>query len=148
MPKTANEATAVNCAHPLCATAARRFGLDLCSTHARRHDRYVRKGHRSCKLGLHDRQFFDLAALLQTFRQTPQRPDIIRMLRAPLNSPAQAQVVTTDLLSLAVMALLRQQRRKRMPRWMHLGPRFDVLQIVVSIDRFPQMPVGDLVIAL
>ena len=40
-------------------------------------------------------------------------PNIIRVLCTPLNSTAQAQIVATDLLSLAVMALLGQQSRKR-----------------------------------
>jgi hypothetical protein len=52
---------------------------------------------------VHDGQFFDLAALLQTFRQTAERPNIIRMLCTPLNSAAQAQIVATDLLSLIVV---------------------------------------------
>jgi hypothetical protein len=86
---------------------------------------------------LHDRQLFDLATLLQAFCQALERPNIIRVLRTPLNSAAQAQIVATDLLSLVVMAPLSQQRRKRMPRWMHPRPRLDVLQFVVSIDGFP-----------
>src|ERR1700676_1076746 len=71
---------------------------------------------RSCahKLSLHDSQLFDLVTLLQTFRQTVERPNIIRVLCTPLNSTAQSQIVATDLLSLAVMALLSQQSCKRM----------------------------------
>jgi hypothetical protein len=43
---------------------------------------------RSCahKLSLHDSQLFDLVTLLQTFRQTVERPNIIRVLCTPLNS--------------------------------------------------------------
>src|ERR1700730_2226408 len=43
---------------------------------------------RSCahKLSLHDFQLFDLVTLLQTFRQTVERPNIIRVLCTPLNS--------------------------------------------------------------
>src|SRR5258708_7502278 len=77
---------------PLRATAARLFGLNRRSTHARRHDRHVRKGHRRRKLSLHDLQFSELAALLQTFRQTMERPYIIRVLCTSLNSSAQAQI--------------------------------------------------------
>ena len=51
---------------------------------------------------------------LQTFRQTVERPNIIRVLCTPLNSTAQSQIVATDLLSPAVMALLSQQNCKRM----------------------------------
>lgn len=51
---------------------------------------------------------------LQTFRQTVERPNIIRVLCTPLNSTAQSQIVATDLLSPAVMALLSQQSCKRM----------------------------------
>ena len=71
---------------------------------------------RSCahKLSLHDSQLFDLVTLLQTFRQTVERPNIIRVLCTPLNSTAQSQIVATDLLSPAVMALLSQQSCKRM----------------------------------
>ena len=71
---------------------------------------------RSCahKLSLHDSQLFDLVTLLQTFRQTVERPNIIRVLCTPLNSTAQSQIVATDLLSLAVMALLSQQSCKCM----------------------------------
>ena len=71
---------------------------------------------RSCahKLSLHDSQLFDIVTLLQTFRQTVERPNIIRVLCTPLNSTAQSQIVATDLLSLAVMALLSQQSCKRM----------------------------------
>ena len=119
------------------ATAVRPFGLDRHPTHTRKLDRNVRKGHRRRKLSSHDSQFFDGAALLQTFRQTMERPNIVGMLCTALNSAAQSQIVATDLLSLAVMALLGQQGRKRMPRWMHPGPRLDVLQIVVSINGFP-----------
>jgi hypothetical protein len=63
---------------------------------------------------LHDSHLFDLVTLLQTFRQTVERPNIIRVLCTPLNSTAQSQIVATDLLSLAVMALLSQQSCKRM----------------------------------
>lgn len=56
----------------------------------------------------------DLVTLLQTFRQTVERPNIIRVLCTPLNSTAQSQIVATDLLSLAVMALLSQQSCKCM----------------------------------
>ena len=51
---------------------------------------------------------------LQTFRQTVERPNIIRVLCTPLNSTAQSQIVATDLLSPSVMALLSQQSCKRM----------------------------------
>ena len=70
---------------------------------------------RSCahKLSLHS-QLFDLVTLLQTFRQTVERPNIIRVLCTPLNSTAQSQIVATDLLSPGVMALLSQQSCKRM----------------------------------
>jgi hypothetical protein len=56
---------------------------------------------RSCahKLSLPDSQLFDLVTLLQTFRQTVERPNIIRVLCTPLNSTAQSQIVATDLLS-------------------------------------------------
>ena len=77
-----------------------------------------------------------------------QRPDVIRVLCAPLNSTAQAEIIATDLLRLTVMALFGQQGRKRMPRRMHPGPRLDVFQIVVSIDGFPQMGVATFMIAL
>jgi hypothetical protein len=127
---------------PWRATAVRPLDPDRHSTHARGVDRHVRKGHRRGKLSLHDLQFVELATLLQTFRQTMERPNIIRVLCTSLNSSAQAQIVATDLFSLAVMALLGQQSCKRMPRWMHPGPRLDVFQIVVSIDGFPQMSVG------
>jgi hypothetical protein len=129
------------------ATAVGLFDLDRHSTHARGLDRHVRKGHRRRKLSLHDSQLFDLATPLQAFRQTVECPNIIRVLCTPLNSSAQAQIVATDLLSLAVMALLGQQSCKRMPRWMHPCPRLDVLQIVVSIDCFPQMSIGKFMIA-
>jgi hypothetical protein len=76
-----------------------------------------------------------------------ERPDILRVLYTLLNSSAQAQVVATDVLSLPVMALLGQQSCKRMPRWMHPGPRLDVRQIVVSIDGFSQVSVGKFMIA-
>ena len=71
---------------------------------------------RSCahKLSLYDSQLFDLVTLLQTFRQTVERPNIIRVLCTPLNSTAQSQIVATDLLSPGVMALLSQQSCKRM----------------------------------
>jgi hypothetical protein len=69
---------------------------------------------RAHKLSLHDSQLFDLVTLLQTFRQTVERPNIIRVLCTPLNSTAQSQIVAIDLLSLAVMALLSQQSCKRM----------------------------------
>src|ERR1700722_2357053 len=82
------------------ATAVRLFGLHRRSTHAQRHDRHARRCHRGRKPAVHDGQFFDLAALLQTFRQTAERPNIIGMLCTPLNSAAQAQIVATDLLSL------------------------------------------------
>jgi hypothetical protein len=56
---------------------------------------------RSCahKLSLPAPQLFDLVTLLQTFRQTVERPNIIRVLCTPLNSTAQSQIVATDLLS-------------------------------------------------
>jgi hypothetical protein len=88
-----------------------------------------------------------VAALPETFYQAVQRPDIVRMLGTPLNPAAQAQIVATDLLGLDVMALLSQQGRQRMPRRMHPGPRLDVLQIVVAIDRLPQMGIAKLMIA-
>ena len=71
---------------------------------------------RSCahKLSLPDSQLFDLVTPLQTFRQTVERPNIIRVLCTPLNSTAQSQIVATDLLSPGVMALLSQQSCKRM----------------------------------
>src|ERR1700730_3796031 len=51
-------------------------------------------------ISLPDSQLFDLVTLLQTFRQTVERPNIIRVLCTPLNSTAQSQIVATDLLSL------------------------------------------------
>src|ERR1700731_522520 len=61
-------------------TAVRLFGLDGHSTHAPRFDPNGRKGHRRRKLSLHASQFFDGAALLQTFRQAVERPNIVGML--------------------------------------------------------------------
>ena len=63
---------------------------------------------------MHDSHLFDLVTLLQTFRQTVERPNIIRVLCTPLSSTAQSQILATDLLGLAVMALLSQQSCKRM----------------------------------
>jgi hypothetical protein len=71
-------------------TAARHFDSGGRSAHARRHDRHVYKGHRRRKLSLRDYQFFDRATLLQAFHQAVERPNIIRMLCAPLNSATQA----------------------------------------------------------
>jgi hypothetical protein len=95
----------------LWATAAKFLGLGRRSAHARRFDCHVGKGHRSGKLCLRDRQFFDRATLPQAFYQAVERPDIIRVLRTPLNSAAQAQIVATDLLGRFVTPLLGQQGR-------------------------------------
>jgi hypothetical protein len=61
-------------------------------------------------------QFLDRATLPQAFYQAVQRPDIVRVLCAALNSAAQAQIVATDILSLIVTRYAVRRLRRKVPR--------------------------------
>ena len=61
------------------------------------------------------------------------------MLAAALDSATEAEVVAIDRLRFVVAPLLGEQRRQRVPRRMHPGPRLGVAKIVVAPDAFAQM---------
>src|SRR5579871_4379039 len=113
-------------------SAARLGRMDLGPTHAGRGDRYVDPFQRRGELGLEGRKLPRLATPLQAFDQTVQGPDVVGMLGAALDPAAQAEIVAIDGFGLVMMALLHQQRGQGMARWMHPGPRFGVVQIVVA----------------
>ena len=63
-----------------------------------------------------------------------QCPDIVRMLRAPLDPAAQAKILAVDLLRFLKVALFDKKSAQRVPRRMHPGPRLVVRQRVVPPD--------------
>ena len=84
--------------------------MDPGPAHAGRGDRHVDLGQGRGELRFESRQLPGLAASLQAFDQTVQRPDIVGMLGAALDPAAEAKIVAIDGFGLAMMALLHQQR--------------------------------------
>ena len=111
-------------------------------------DRHIRLGQRRRQLGLQRGQLFALATALQAFDQPVQRPHIVGVLGAALYLPAQAQIVPIDPFRLLDAPPIEQQRSQRMARRVHPRPRLGVGQIVVKLDRLPQMGVGLVISAL
>ena len=121
--------------------------MDLGPAHAGRGDRHVDLGQGRGELRFESRQPLRLAAPLQAFDQTVQRPDIVGMLGAALDPPAQAKIVAIDFFSLGVVTLLHQQRGQRVAGRVHPGPWLGVIETVVAVHRLAETGVGLFVVA-
>src|SRR6266853_4750708 len=77
-----------------------------------------------------------------------QRPHIVGVLGAALHLAAQAQIVPIDPFGLLAVIPIEEQRSQCMARRVHPRPRLRVGQIVVTLDRLPQMGVGLVISAL
>jgi hypothetical protein len=71
-----------------------------------------------------------------------QRPHIVRVLGGALHRAAQAEIVAIALLGFFTMALVEKQGGQRMARRGHPRPMLGLGQIVVKLDRLPQVGVG------